>query len=98
MYAYFSRTLQADLADKTTWLQSSNIANTEFYEKHGFFTVGTVVVGENSDSDPTLRWDDRPEPVVVSIVGRSYSSEVSDHVVDDRFKTDDQRTEETRGS
>ena len=61
--------MQADLADKTTWLQSSNIANTEFYNEHGFFTVGTVVLGEHSDRDPTL--DDQPEPVVVSIVRRS---------------------------
>jgi hypothetical protein len=49
------------MLSQTTWLQSSNIANTEFYNSHGFFTIAEVVVGENN---PT--WDG--EPVVVSIV------------------------------
>lgn len=56
-------TLQADILSDTTWLQSSNIDNTGFYNSHGYFTVAEIVLGEDN---PT--WDGKP--VVVSIVRR----------------------------
>jgi len=62
-------TAWADWDGRSTWLQSSNIANTEFYRKHGFKAVGTAVVGNNN---PT--WDG--EPVTITIVSLIITSKV----------------------
>ncbi|RDB26987.1 hypothetical protein Hypma_005108 [Hypsizygus marmoreus] len=62
-----SVTTLADWASQTTWLQSSNINNTAFYNMHGFVTVETVVLG---DQNPT--WNEAP--VVVSIMVREPKS------------------------
>ncbi|PCH33449.1 hypothetical protein WOLCODRAFT_111854, partial [Wolfiporia cocos MD-104 SS10] len=55
-------TAQADNECRSTWLLSSNVANTKFYERFGFITVGEVSLGE---SNPT--WTDAPiiMPVMV---------------------------------
>ncbi|KAF8165511.1 hypothetical protein B0H34DRAFT_241977 [Crassisporium funariophilum] len=61
-------TTLADLMGQATWLQSSNIDNTEFYNSHGFVTVGKAYIG-----------DDNPEwhggPVIVSIMVRECRSQ-----------------------
>ncbi|KAG5653455.1 hypothetical protein H0H81_000344, partial [Sphagnurus paluster] len=54
--------LEADWAGESTWLQSSNIENTRFYDRHGFQTVETVLIGENN---PT--WHKKPVPVSIMI-------------------------------
>jgi GNAT superfamily N-acetyltransferase len=53
----------ADAQGRAAWLISSNINNTEFYNSHGFMTVGTYVVG---DENP--EWHEIP--VVISIMVR----------------------------
>ncbi|KAF8914157.1 hypothetical protein CPB84DRAFT_61505 [Gymnopilus junonius] len=45
----------ADVTDKASWLHSSNIQNTRFYNLHGFETVAEVVLG---DQNPT--WTKHP--------------------------------------
>ena len=52
---------KADAQGRSMWLFSSNTNNTEFYNSHGFFTAGNVVLGEE---DPA--WDE--PPVIVPIV------------------------------
>ncbi|GLB42479.1 putative acetyltransferase (GNAT) domain containing protein [Lyophyllum shimeji] len=58
-----SVTILADWAGQSTWLQSSNVANTAFYERHGFETLAIVLLG---DENPT--WHEKP--VVMSIMVR----------------------------
>jgi len=53
----------ADTQGRATWLLSSNINNTEFYNQHGFVTVGTFALGDN---DPN--WNEKP--VVISAMIR----------------------------
>ncbi|KAF8069257.1 hypothetical protein FPV67DRAFT_1669273 [Lyophyllum atratum] len=53
----------ADAAGQRTWLKSSNIVNTAFYNEHGFKTVEEVVLG---DQNPT--WHEKP--VIVNIMVR----------------------------
>ncbi|KAF9568932.1 hypothetical protein CPC08DRAFT_757143 [Agrocybe pediades] len=52
-----------DYYGQATWLKSSNIRNTDFYNSHGFLTVATATIG---DEDP----DWQEGPVVVSIMVR----------------------------
>ncbi|KAL0947539.1 hypothetical protein HGRIS_013635 [Hohenbuehelia grisea] len=59
-------TASADTLGKSTFLESSNIANTAFYESHGFKTVSEAIIG---DEEPTWK---RP-PVVVKIMVREFS-------------------------
>ncbi|CCL98799.1 uncharacterized protein FIBRA_00804 [Fibroporia radiculosa] len=61
----------ADAIGKRTWLQSSNIANTMFYERCGFVTVGGYKLG---DTNPT--WT-KP-PVIVRIMMREPRTRRSD--------------------
>lgn len=58
-----SVTILADWTGQSTWLQSSNVANTTFYNRHGFETIATVLFG---DDNPT--WHEKP--VVMSIMLR----------------------------
>ncbi|KAI0346794.1 hypothetical protein BDW22DRAFT_461668 [Trametopsis cervina] len=60
----------ADANRRGTWLGSSNVANTGFYESFGFRTVAEFVVGE---SDPT--WTD--PPVLVKVMSRKYGGPAS---------------------
>ncbi|KAF4619343.1 hypothetical protein D9613_005109 [Agrocybe pediades] len=53
----------ADYYGQATWLKSSNIRNTDFYNSHGFLTVATATIG---DEDP----DWQEWPVIVSIMVR----------------------------
>lgn len=52
---------KADLTHTGSWLESSNIKNTEFYESHGFVGVVDVVIGNHN---PT--WHE--PPVIVKVV------------------------------
>jgi len=53
----------ADITGQASWLTSTNVRNTQFYNSHGFETVGEVVLG---DQNPT--W--RRAPVLVKIMVR----------------------------
>lgn len=53
--------LKADAQSRATWLTSSNVLNRRFYNSQGFYTVGSVTLGEG-DAD----W--REGPVVVDLV------------------------------
>ncbi|KAF9461714.1 hypothetical protein BDZ94DRAFT_1263159 [Collybia nuda] len=61
----------ADILSETTWLQSSNIDNTGFYNSHGYFTVAEIILGENN---PT--WHGKP--VVVSVMVREPRANCDD--------------------
>jgi len=61
-------TALADKDGRATYLLSSNINNTYFYNSHGFITVGQVVLG---DDDPT--WD-RPPLIVPLMVRRAVKT------------------------
>jgi len=50
------------------WLVSSNIANTAFYNSHGFQTIALILLGEDNP-------DWHAEPIVVSLVS-SLSSNI----------------------
>ncbi|KAI0953478.1 hypothetical protein AcW1_007684 [Taiwanofungus camphoratus] len=41
-------TAQADVQQCSTWLTSSNVANTKFYESCGFLTVAEILLGDNN--------------------------------------------------
>ncbi|CAL1701149.1 unnamed protein product [Somion occarium] len=57
-------TSMADAHGRDTWLVSSNVeANTGFYNRLGFFTIGEITLGEHN---PT--WDE--PPVVVAVMKR----------------------------
>jgi len=43
-----SVTKEADVQHRGTWLVSSNIINTDFYNSHGFVTVGTFLLGDKN--------------------------------------------------
>jgi len=58
-----SITKEADIQNRATWLHSSNVSNTEFYNSHGFVTVRTYLLG---DKNP--EWHE--PPVIVSIMVR----------------------------
>ncbi|KAJ3518079.1 hypothetical protein NLJ89_g93 [Agrocybe chaxingu] len=51
---------QSDSFGQAAWLESSNVLNTEFYNSHGFYTVGEALLGEEN---PT--WTDKPVAVRV---------------------------------
>ncbi|KAG9218881.1 hypothetical protein CCMSSC00406_0001005 [Pleurotus cornucopiae] len=53
-------TAKADTASRATYLESSNVANTGFYESHGFITVGEIVCGDDNPA-----W--KEPPVVVKL-------------------------------
>ncbi|CAA7260022.1 unnamed protein product [Cyclocybe aegerita] len=57
-------TCLADVMGQSSWLTSSNVANTEFYRIHGFKPVADVVLG---DDNP--KWHERP--VVVKLMVRA---------------------------
>ncbi|KAF9006553.1 hypothetical protein BDQ17DRAFT_1351943 [Cyathus striatus] len=57
--------LLADLRAKDTWLISSNILNTAFYESHGFKGVADIVLG---DDNPV--WHEAP--VIVKLMVREH--------------------------
>jgi len=65
-----SVTKEADAQKRMTWLISSNILNTGFYNSHGFATVGTFVVG---DKNP--EW--KEPPIIVSIMIRDAGKSAS---------------------
>lgn len=50
----------ATLQDRPTVLVCSNVANTTFYESHGFTTIAETLIG---DDDPT--WREKPFTVKV---------------------------------
>ncbi|KAJ8698480.1 hypothetical protein PTI98_005186 [Pleurotus ostreatus] len=58
-------TAKADAASQATYLESSNVANTGFYESHGFRIVGEIVCG---DVNPA--W--KESPVVVKLMVREH--------------------------
>lgn len=82
---------QADAEGRATWLCSSNLANTEFYEQCGFVGVRDFTLGED---DPT--WT-KP-PVVARVVsGRRLVPIIFCVFRDDvfgRFVLDGQRARE----
>ncbi|KAF8069256.1 hypothetical protein FPV67DRAFT_1115472 [Lyophyllum atratum] len=53
-------TMLADRTGHTTWLKSSNLENTAFYNKHGFETIHTMLLG---DDNPT--WQKKPIPISI---------------------------------
>ncbi|KAL4265037.1 N-acetyltransferase domain-containing protein [Pleurotus pulmonarius] len=61
-------TAKADAASRATYLESSNVANTRFYESHGFSTVGEIEYGGDNPS-----W--KEPPVVVKLMVREYIEE-----------------------
>ncbi|KDQ29465.1 hypothetical protein PLEOSDRAFT_1103485 [Pleurotus ostreatus PC15] len=60
-------TAKADAASRATYLESSNVANTGFYESHGFRTVGEIVCGDDNPA-----W--KEPPVVVKLMVREDES------------------------
>ncbi|KDQ29466.1 hypothetical protein PLEOSDRAFT_1112289 [Pleurotus ostreatus PC15] len=58
-------TAKADAASQATYLESSNVANTGFYESHGFITVGEIVCGDDNPA-----W--KEPPVVVKLMVREH--------------------------
>ncbi|KAI0700764.1 hypothetical protein BC835DRAFT_363837 [Cytidiella melzeri] len=58
---------EADAQGRMTWLMSSNIANTGFYNDHGFITKAKIILGQDN---PT--WD-RP-PVVICLMVRNVGT------------------------
>ena len=68
---YFSRRIafsQADAEGRAMYLGSSNIANTFFYESHGFVEVASFLLGEDN---PT--W--KEPPVKMLVVSQSVGLE-----------------------
>ncbi|KAJ3536140.1 hypothetical protein NM688_g6877 [Phlebia brevispora] len=63
--------LQADEEKRATWLVSSNIANTGFYQSLGFEIKGEIVLG---DDNPTWR-----EPAVVMFVPHGFTDVPEQH-------------------
>ncbi|KAH9946942.1 hypothetical protein B0H21DRAFT_740954 [Amylocystis lapponica] len=59
-----SVTAKADAEGRSTWLVSSNVANTTFYGRCGFSVAGQFALG---DSNPL--WD--KGPIIVRVVGSS---------------------------
>ncbi|KAF4619342.1 hypothetical protein D9613_005108 [Agrocybe pediades] len=57
----------ADQQAQSAWLVSSNVANKTFYNAHGFETVGTVLLGDESPD-----WG--KEPVIVDLMVRKPMS------------------------
>ncbi|EJD01582.1 uncharacterized protein FOMMEDRAFT_169673 [Fomitiporia mediterranea MF3/22] len=55
-------TKMADAESRSTYLLSSNPANTEFYNSHGFFTIAEVFIGVD---DPT--WHRPPLPIALMV-------------------------------
>ena len=62
---------QADAQGRATYLVSSNILNFEFYNSHGFETVGEVYLGDDNPG-----WHQEPITVqlVSSIIGRTVDT------------------------
>ncbi|KAI0089124.1 hypothetical protein BDY19DRAFT_125776 [Irpex rosettiformis] len=60
----------ADAEGRATWLGSSNVVNTGFYEYLGFRIVESITLGE---SDPT--WNE--DPIVVNLMIREPRARVS---------------------
>lgn len=59
-------TRRADKERRSSYLISSNTANTEFYNSHGFFTLAETVVGDNN---PSWKGAPIPMPLMVRIYG-----------------------------
>ncbi|KAJ3518078.1 hypothetical protein NLJ89_g94 [Agrocybe chaxingu] len=59
-----SVTSLADVMGQTSWLTSSNVANTEFYRIHGFKTIADIVLGDDNPE-----WHE--QPVVVKLMVRA---------------------------
>jgi len=57
----------ADAQDRAAWLISSNNGNTAFYNSHGFFSAGEVILGNDN---PT--WNQAP--VIVPVMIRERKS------------------------
>ncbi|KAI0917008.1 hypothetical protein AcW2_007255 [Taiwanofungus camphoratus] len=47
-FAHKDSLWQADVQQCSTWLTSSNVANTKFYESCGFLTVAEILLGDNN--------------------------------------------------
>lgn len=52
--------VQADSIGCASWLLSSNVANTRFYESWGYVTVKEIMIGENNAT-----WKKPPFPVLI---------------------------------
>lgn len=61
-FAHKDSLWQADVQQCSTWLTSSNVVNTKFYESCGFLTVAEILLGDNNPM-----WG-KP-PIVVPVVG-----------------------------
>lgn len=60
--------MQADKLSCASWLLSSNVANTRFYELWGYVVVKELMIGETNPA-----WGNSPLPVLVVgvlIIGR----------------------------
>jgi len=60
---------KADSRGRAMWLISSNYSNTTFYESHGYFEVGRIILG---DDNPL--W--KEPPVVMLVVCSQVLAEV----------------------
>lgn len=59
-------TRRADAEGRSSYLISSNTANTEFYNSHGFFTLAETVVGNNN---PTWKGPPISMPLMIRVYG-----------------------------
>ncbi|KAL4265043.1 Acyl-CoA N-acyltransferase [Pleurotus pulmonarius] len=59
-------TAKADAGSRATYLESSNVANTGFYESHGFRTIEEIQCGDDNPA-----W--KEPPVVVKLMVREHN-------------------------